>query len=186
MNIDIVSDTFKTIIGFFIALLLNKLVDVLWRDKNRQKKVLQAIKFEALANCNICVESFMKYYKDGLVLNYFMVETAEKNITDPLFISNTKPEELMLLIDYLRNIKLANKYSEFVKQIKLSNDSKLTTMWDENAIKAWGACIDKCALSIKAILDLSVTSKKDNFFSALLKENKVKINYEALGVAVKF
>jgi hypothetical protein len=67
MQTDLIIDTFKTILGFFIALLLNKLVDVLWRDKNRQKQVLQAIKFEALANCNVCVESFMKYYKNGFL-----------------------------------------------------------------------------------------------------------------------
>ena len=94
---DIFLDTLKTIIGFFIALLLNKLVDIFWREKNQQKQVLQAIKFEALANCNICVESFMEYYKEGIVLNQFMIDTIEKNITDPVFISNTHEKDLQML-----------------------------------------------------------------------------------------
>ncbi|MEO6671559.1 MAG: hypothetical protein ABIN36_18895 [Ferruginibacter sp.] len=180
MNSDILLNTLETIIGFFIALLLNKLVDIFWKEPKQQREVLQAIKFEALANCNICVESFKEYYEEGLVLNYFMLETIEKNISDPVFISNTHPRDLQILMDYLRNTKLCNEYSEFVKTIKLSSDKKQSGMWDAPAIKAWGNCIYKCGLSIKNVVDLKISEKRDLFFRELLDEDKTKRNYQQL------
>ena len=87
-------------------------------------------------------------------------------------------------MNYLRNIKLCNKYSEFIKEIRLSNDKKLNTTWDETTVVAWGNCISKCAASIKGVLDLSISTSKNNFFNELLSEPKTKSNYKSLSPAI--
>jgi len=175
----LLGDSLKTLIGFFLALLLNRLIDIFWRDPKQQRQILRAIKLEALTNCNICMESFKPFYKGGLVLNQYSTETIEKNITDPKFIINTSTNDLNVLIRYLRFINMCNRYPEFVRNIRLSHDKIIEQEWLGTATNKWGEYIKKSASSISEVLDLSKEADKE--INELLKKDKLTYeNYSAL------
>jgi hypothetical protein len=156
-------DWIKTIVGFatstlgfLVALLINSLVERR-RDKKAFQTMLKAIQAEAGSNKVILNESFLQYYRDGMVVREFFLGTVVESLASPLFIKHVKhvkPAQMELLGAYLRNIKLANCYREKAEHFWLEIKRKEARDWLESILLVWDENLKQCQDSIDQVLAL--------------------------------
>ena len=140
-------------LGFLVALLVNSYVDLL-RDKRAYRSMLGAIKAEAGNNKVIHKDSFMEFYRDGLVVREFFLEVAAQCCANPLFIKHAKSSEIEILNAYLRNIKLANGYRAKAEYFRIDAKGKASQEWLDALIDNWGDNLQGCRDSIEQVLNL--------------------------------
>jgi hypothetical protein len=141
-------------LGFLVALLVNSYVE-LRRDKKAYRTMLKAIKAEAGNNKVILSDSFMRFYRDGLVVREFFLGAAAQCCASPLFIKHARSSEIGVLNAYLRNIKLANGYREKAERFRLDTKGKASQEWLEPLIDSWGDNLKRCHESIDQVLALA-------------------------------
>jgi len=150
---EVLVDLGKTAAGFLLGLLGNGYANSL-REKHTHRSMLDAIKSEAKSNETVLNDSFLKYYKDGLVLRPFSIATANRCVGDPLFIKYATPDQLEIVFAYVRNITLANAYRERCEGLRLgalAADAEERKAWLEGILAMWEKNLVQCDKSITAI-----------------------------------
>jgi hypothetical protein len=115
-------------LGFLVALLVNSFVEM-QRDKKAYRTMLKAIKAEAGNNKVILNDSFLQFYRSGIVVREFFLGTVVQYLASPLFIKHVKSSEMELLGAYLRNLKLANGYREKAEHFWLDAKRQESRDW---------------------------------------------------------
>jgi hypothetical protein len=141
-------------LGFLVALLVNSYVE-LRRDKKTYYTMLKAIKAEASNNKVILNESFLRFYRNGIVIREFFLGTIVQCLASPLFIKHVKPSEMDLLCAYLRNIKLANGYREKAEHFWLDVKRQESQDWLDSLLGFWDENLMQCQESIDQVLALT-------------------------------
>jgi hypothetical protein len=144
-------------LGFLVALLVNSYVE-LRRDKKAYCTMLKAIKAEAGNNKVILNDSFLRLYRDGVVIREFFLGAAAQCLASPLFIRHVKSSEIGVLNAYLRNITLANGYREKAERFRLDPKGKASQEWFGPLINCWDDNLKQCQDSIDQVLELGESS----------------------------
>jgi len=146
----VIPDSLKITLGFFVALLLNSLVGY-WRDRKTYKSMLRVIKGEAESNKCILYDSFYAHYQGGIVLREFSLDAVSDFVRNPLFVKHARFSGLETLQNYIRDLKLANAYRETAEDIHLKKQGE---EWLDGLIFVWEENLRNCEGSIEAVTSL--------------------------------
>jgi hypothetical protein len=138
-------------LGFLVALLVNSFVEM-QRDKKAYRTMLKAIKAEASNNKVILNDSFLQFYRSGIVVREFFLGTVVQYLASPLFIKHVKSSEMELLGAYLRNLKLANGYREKAEHFWLDAKRQESRDWLASLLGVWDENLKQCQDSIDQVL----------------------------------
>ncbi len=140
-------------LGFLFALLVNSYVE-LRREKKTYRSMSLAIKAEAASNKVILQDSFLKFYRDGIVLRPFCLEAGAQFCANALFIKHATSTELEILNAYLRDIRLANAYREKAETFRLESKGKASQEWLGSLLDFWADNLQRCRSGIDEVLGL--------------------------------
>ncbi len=122
-------------LGFLIALGINAaLADR--SEKDTYKSLLDSVRTEAKMNDEIRINSFDRYYKNGLVLREFTLLSTSQSLANPIFVKHASPSDFRALNDYVLNLSLANAYRRMSENVYLSDRNNqglrdtITTQWE--------------------------------------------------------
>jgi hypothetical protein len=147
-------------IGFFVALFANSSVDD-WKERRSFATILSAVRAEANSNEVAFRESFLRLYKDGLVLREFGTTAVSQALANPLFVKHASAIQLEALAQYLRNISLANTYRAKAETIRFSesyftkSNERSIKYWEPMLVDAWTTNLSECQKSIGTVQSLS-------------------------------
>jgi hypothetical protein len=141
-------------LGFLVALLVNSFVEMR-KEKKAYRTMLKAIKAEASNNKVVLNDSFLRFYRDGIVIREFFLGTVAQCLATPPFIKHVKSSEMELLGAYLRNIKLANGYREKAEHFLLDAKRRDSRDWLDPLLDLWGKNLKQCQNSIDQVLALT-------------------------------
>jgi hypothetical protein len=143
-------------LGFLVALLVNSFVQSR-RDKKTYLTMVKAIKAEADSNKTILEDSFLRYYREGLVVREFFLGAVAQYLASALFIEHVRSSDIEVLNAYLRNMKLANGYREKAERFRLDAGKKAALDFLEPLIDSWGHNLKQCQESIDQVLALGTS-----------------------------
>lgn len=146
----IVLSSVTAAVGFLIALLVNSGVER-YRDHEAYLLMRHAIKLEAKANSDVLHTGFLKYYKEGIVLQQFNTAVTTQFLSSPAFLKFSTSAEVSALSTYNRDLALANKYREKAELLSFEGKEK---EWLENLEIVWGENLKGCEASIASVVDL--------------------------------
>lgn len=142
---------FTTALGVLLGLLGNNYVN--WRREDKAyRSMLKAIAIEGKSNQIILKKSFLKYYRDGVVLRQFSTVTVVRCIGDSIFSKCASNDELEVIYEYVRNIYLANTYREKIESIQFGHIDARSDQWINNIVVMWEENLNQCELSIDKIV----------------------------------
>jgi hypothetical protein len=159
-----ISDAVGSGVGFFIALFAKSRVDD-WQERKSFATILEAVRAEARSNEVVLHKSFLDRYEEGIVFREFWTSVVSSALTNPLFIKHAPQQALDSLMDYLRDISLANTYRAKAETIRFSDayfdkSHKHPIMnWEPRLIESWKENLGACGKSIAAVKRLQIRSR---------------------------
>lgn len=152
--INVVLSVVTTALGVLFGLLGNGYV--VWRRERRAyRALLTGIAGEARNNNAVLYESFLKYYKSGVVVRGFSTATVGRCLGDPQFVKHAQSADMDIIYEYLRNVCLANSYRAMAERLQLGHDKKAVEMWQEGLIETWAGNLAQCETSINRVIALT-------------------------------
>lgn len=151
---------FTTALGVLLGLLGNNYVN--WRREDKAyRSMLKAIAIEGKSNQIILEKSFIKYYRNGVVLRQFSTATVVRCVSDSIFSKCASNDELEVIYEYIRNIYLANAYREKIESIQFGHHDAISNQWIDSIVVMWEDNLSQCGRSIDNIIMFADDSVSD-------------------------